>query len=110
MTGPGEPPPDGSTSSENELEDLLREARLEERDLHNEIEFATEIQERAGRSLVDMLYEYLVRADLVRVYVGRQSWVGTISSVTTGLLTLSTSEDTTVHAGLDHVSAIRVVE
>ncbi len=95
---------------DHELEDALRELRAEHRAEQEEIEEATERAERAGRSLGEVVLEYLYRGDSIRVTVGQRSWTGVVVHVGSGMMTLRTAAEVAIDVTYGGVTSIRVVQ
>lgn len=89
---------------------LLRQLRAQQREIQELVEAESEQLSRTGRSLADVVLEYMHRGDVVRVGVGRHSWTGRVVHVANALMSLRTPTDTEVDVALDRVTSIRVVE
>ncbi len=89
---------------------LRRELRAQQREIQELVEAESEQLSRIGRSLADVILEYMHRGDVVRVAVGRRSWTGQVVHVANALTSLRTPTDTEVDVALDRVTSIRVVE
>lgn len=89
---------------------LLRELRAQQRETQELVEAESEQLSRAGRSLGDVVLEYMHRGDTVRIAVGRRSWTGQVVHVAKALASLRTPTGTEVDVALDRLNSIRVVE
>jgi hypothetical protein len=91
------------------IDDEMRELRIEDRDLREGITEATAQVERAKRRLDEVALEFMHRGDVVRVAVGARAWTGTIVHVGRSLLTLQTASRAAIDVDLGKVSSIAVV-
>lgn len=97
--------PDG-----DDLQHAMRELSAELRAQQEELEEAAEHVERASRSLPEVALEFLYRGDIIRVTVGQRSWIGSVTHVGTGVMTLQTQAGAEIDIAYDGLSSIRVVE
>lgn len=94
----------------NGLQDALRELRAEHRAAQEELEEASQLVERAGRSLDEVALDFLYRGDTIRVTVADRSWTGTVVHVGVGVMTLRTPTKVEVDIAYPGVTSMRVVE
>ena len=97
--------PDG-----DDLQHAMRELSAELRAQQEELEEAAEHIERANRSLPEVALEFLYRGDVIRVAVGQRTWVGVVTHVGTGVMTLQTPAGAVIDLAYEGLSSIRVVE
>ena len=94
----------------DDLQHAMRELSAELRAQQEELEEAAEHIERANRSLPEVALEFLYRGDVIRVAVGQRSWIGIVTHVGTGVMTLQTPTGAEIDFAYDGLSSIRVVE
>ena len=110
MIGGGDQRDDAAASDGDDLQRAMRELSAELRAQQEELEEAAEHVERANRSLPEVALEFLYRGDVIRVAVGQRSWIGIVTHVGTGVMTLQTQADAEIDVAYDGLSSMRVVE
>lgn len=110
MIGQGDRRNDPPGSDGDDLQHAMRELSAELRTQQEELEEAAEHVERASRSLPEVALEFLYRGDVIRVTVGQRSWIGSVTHVGTGVMTLQTQAGAEIDVAYDGLSSIRVVE
>lgn len=110
MVGQRDGRDDAAQTMGDDLQHAMRELSAELRAQQEELEEAAEHIERASRSLPEVALEFLYRGDVIRVAVGQRSWIGFLTHVGTGVMTLQTPTGAEIDLAYDGLSSIRVVE
>ena len=110
MIGQGDRRDDATARSGDDLQRAMRELSAELRAQQEELEAAAEHIERANRLLPEVALEFLYRGDVIRVAVGQRSWIGVVTHVGAGVMTLQTPTGSEIDFAYDGLSSIRVVE
>ena len=110
MVGQRDGRDDAAQTMGDDLQRAMRELSAELRTQQEELEEAAEHIERASRSLPEVALELLYRGDVIRVAVGQRSWIGVVTHVGTGVMTLETQAGAEIDVVYDGLSSIRVVE
>ena len=110
MVGQRDGRDDAAQTMGDDLQRAMRELSAELRAQQEELEEAAEHIERANRSLPEVALEFLYRGDVIRVAVGQRSWIGIVTHVGTGVMTLQTPAGAVIDLAYEGLSSIRVVE
>ena len=110
MIGQGDRRDDATAPGGDDLQHAMRELSAELRAQQEELEEAAEHIERANRSLPEVALEFLYRGDIIRVAVGQRSWIGVVTHVGIGVMTLRTQAGAEIDVAYEGLSSIRVVE